>query len=82
MLASISGTVTSALGYLLWYEVLPNIKIVTASVLQLLVPIFAIVLSIIFLQEELTQILIISTLIILLGILITLKNKQDISQST
>lgn len=75
-LAITSGAITSALGYLLWYEILPKIEIITASVLQLLVPIIAIFLSILFLNESLTLELIISTVIILFGIFIALKKKR------
>ncbi|GGD35340.1 membrane protein [Malaciobacter pacificus] len=71
-LAIISGSLTSAVGYLIWYFVLPKMKITTASILQLLVPIIAIFLGVVFLDEALTFELIISTLLILLGILIAL----------
>lgn len=72
LLASISGIVTSAFGYILWYYVLNKITIITASIVQLLVPIIAIIISIIFLNEILTLKLIISCIIILLGISICL----------
>ncbi len=75
-LAITSGAITSALGYLLWYEILPKIEIITASVLQLLVPIIAIFLSILFLNESLTFELIVSTILILVGIFIALKRKR------
>ena len=75
-LAITSGAITSALGYLLWYEILPKIEIITASVLQLLVPIIAIFLSILFLDESLTFELIVSTILILVGIFIALKRKR------
>lgn len=75
-LAITSGAITSALGYLLWYEILPKIEIITASVLQLLVPIIAIFLSILFLNESLTFELVISTIVILVGIFIALKRKR------
>lgn len=72
LLAIISGSITSALGYLIWYFVLPQIKIVTASVVQLFVPVIAIVLSVIFLDELLTFDLVISTIIVTLGIVMTI----------
>lgn len=75
-LAITSGAITSALGYLLWYEILPKIETITASVLQLLVPIIAIFLSILFLNESLTFELVISTIVILVGIFIALKRKR------
>ena len=72
-LAVISGAITSALGYLIWYEVLPKIRITTASILQLIVPILAIFLSVIILNENFNFELGISTFIILFGIFLALK---------
>lgn len=72
-LAIFSGAITSALGYLIWYEILPKIEILTASILQLIVPIIAIFLSVIILDELLSFELIFSTFLILLGIFIALK---------
>ncbi|MBP9490452.1 MAG: DMT family transporter [Aliarcobacter sp.] len=73
VLAIFSGAITSALGYLIWYEVLPKIEILTASILQLIVPIIAIFLSVILLDEALSFELVVSTFLILLGIFIALK---------
>jgi len=76
MLAVISGSITSAIGYILWYQVLPNIQIITASVVQLFVPIIAIILSVLFLDEKISQNLIISTILIICGIVLTLFSKK------
>lgn len=76
LLAFISGGITSAIGYLLWYYLLPNMKITTSGILQLLIPPIAIFLGVIFLNEELTFKLILSTIIILSGIFIYLKAKE------
>ena len=75
-LAFISGGITSAIGYLLWYYLLPNLKIVTSGILQLLIPPLAIFLGVLFLNEELSFKLILSTIIILSGIFIYLKSKE------
>lgn len=75
-LAIISGSITSSIGYVIWYQVLPHIQIVTASIIQLIVPVIAIFLSVLFLNEQLTSTLIISSATILSGILIAvLKGK-------
>ena len=71
-LAVISGAITSALGYLIWYKILPKIQITTASILQLIVPILAIFLSVIVLDEKFSFELGISTFIILFGIFLAL----------
>jgi len=75
-LAFISGSLTSAVGYLLWYEVLPKMQFVTAGIIQLFVPIISIVISIIFLNESLTITLFLSTVIIFTGILLTIFSKK------
>ncbi len=75
-LAFISGGITSSLGYLLWYYILPNIKIMTSGILQLLIPPLAIFLGVMFLDEELSATLIISTILILLGIYISIYKKS------
>ncbi|MCT7908195.1 DMT family transporter [Arcobacter lacus] len=75
IMATISGSITTAFGVFLWYAILPKIEIMTASIIQLLVPIIAIFLSIIFLSESLSFELFLSTIIILLGIFIALYKK-------
>ena len=77
ILAISSGAITSALGYLIWYEILPKMQIITASVLQLIVPVLAIFLSVIILDEVLSFELLISTFIILFGIFIALFRKKS-----
>ena len=76
-LAIFSGVVTSALGYIIWYMVLPKMDILTAGVLQLLSPVIAIILGILVLNEKLSTELFISTFIILSGIFITLLKKRS-----
>ncbi len=75
ILALISGAITSGIGYALWYFLLPKITIITASVVQLIVPVIAIFLGLLFLQEEISLTLIISTVIILSGILLCITKK-------
>ncbi len=75
-LAFFSGSITSAIGYVLWYLVLRDIQIITASVIQLIVPVLAIILSILLLDEKLTLTLIISTSMILGGIFISVYKKS------
>ena len=77
ILAISSGAITSALGYLIWYEILPKMQIITASVLQLIVPVLAIFLSVIILDEVLSFELLISTFAILFGIFIALFRKKS-----
>lgn len=75
-LAIVSGVVTSALGYIIWYMVLPKMDIITAGVLQLLSPVLAIILGIIALNEKLSFELIVSTIMILFGIFVVIYKKR------
>jgi len=81
LLAFISGSLTSAIGYVLWYKVLPQIQIITASILQLFVPIISIVISVIFLDELLSLNLIVATLLVSTGVLLSIFSKKDSNQN-
>jgi drug/metabolite transporter (DMT)-like permease len=50
-LALVSGAVMSGLGYALWYWILPKLDVTTGALAQLLVPVFALILGALFLQE-------------------------------
>ncbi len=76
ILAFISGSLTSAIGYLLWYEILPKMQFITAGIIQLFVPIISIVISIIFLNESLTSTLFLSTMMIFMGISLTIFSRK------
>ncbi|MEL7343445.1 MAG: EamA family transporter, partial [Pseudomonadota bacterium] len=54
ILATISGVVTSGLGYALWYRVLPSLDASAAALSQLCVPVLAFVGGAVFLAEPLT----------------------------
>lgn len=75
LLAIFSGVVTSALGYWLWYQVLPSFSGLLAGVLQLTVPIIAALGGIIINQEAITLSFSIAASLILLGILLMLKTQ-------
>jgi len=69
--AFLSGAVTSALGYVLWYSVVRKIETSTASIIQLLVPVLSAIGGVIFLQEQLSFQLILATITLLSGIAIS-----------
>jgi drug/metabolite transporter (DMT)-like permease len=50
-LALVSGVLMSVLGYALWYWVLPQLEVTVGALAQLLVPVFALLLGALFLQE-------------------------------
>ena len=79
-LAICSGAIMSALGYSLWYTILPYLKETVAALVQLLVPVIALALSILFLDEKLTYLSFLSSVLIISGIFVgiyadKLKNK-------
>ncbi len=67
-LAVASGAVTSGLGYIAWYGVLPRLGVTTAGIVQLLVPVVATIGGALWLGEALSTRLLVATAIILLGI--------------
>ena len=68
MLACLSGGVTSALGYILWFYVLPRLQTSTAAVAQLTVPLIAMAGGIVFLGEVWTLNFTIASALVLGGI--------------
>lgn len=76
LVAFISGGITSALAYALWYFILPQMQSITSGIVQLLVPPIAIFISVLLLGEILTFKLVISTLIILIGIFLAIYTKK------
>lgn len=66
--AILSGAVTSGLGYVLWYYLLPQIKSSTAAIAQLSVPVIAICLGALLLGETMSGTQILAAIVILFGI--------------
>ena len=62
------GGLTSGLGYALWYWVLPQLTGAVAAVVQLSVPIIAILAGALLLQEAITWPIILATLLVVGGI--------------
>ena len=72
ILAIISGAITSGLGYIIWYSVLPSLKTSLAAILQLLVPIIAALAGIIFFSEIMTLELILAIILVITGTFVSL----------
>jgi drug/metabolite transporter (DMT)-like permease len=68
VLALASGAVASGLGYVLWYQALRGLSAVTASVVQLSVPVLAAVGGILLLDERVTSRLLLAALLVLGGV--------------
>ncbi len=76
LLACLSGTLASALGYALWYKVLPELGLQNAAQAQLVVPVFAMMLGVMFLSEQLSTILLAASALILFGITLAIRSKK------
>lgn len=78
VLALLSGTVTSGLGYVLWYKVLRTLTTTQAAVVQLLVPVLAAFGGVMLLAEQVSVRLVISGALILGGVAtaILVSNRQ------
>lgn len=75
LLAAASGGLTSALGYVMWYRLLPAMNMLTAGIVQLLIPPLAILLGVLLLNETLSGKLLTATALILAGIALYLQSK-------
>lgn len=69
-LAIAAGAITSGLGYAIWYAVLPHLSVIAAGVLQLLVPLIAVLGGVIFVGEHITFALLMAGGMILGGVLL------------
>lgn len=76
LLATLSGAVTSGIGYALWYTVLRQIGATQGAIVQLTVPVIAAFGGTLFLGESWTLRLIISSLLILGGVGMAIIAKQ------
>jgi drug/metabolite transporter (DMT)-like permease len=77
LLAVVSGAVTSGLGYALWYQVLPNLSVSRASIVQLSVPMIATLGGVVLLGEEFTLRVAASSVLILAGIGLAVVKKSS-----
>ncbi|SNR47627.1 DMT family transporter [Puniceibacterium sediminis] len=68
ILAVLSGAGTSALGYLLWYGVLPKLDRTVAAVAQLTVPVIALIGGLVFLGEVPTLGFVLAAAVVLGGV--------------
>ena len=78
LLAVLSGALTSALGYALWYRVLPQITASVAGVAQLVVPVLAMMGGMVLLDEALTLNFIFAFTLVLGGIATALGPHQAV----
>ena len=74
--AVVSGAITSGLGYVIWYSVLPGLKAASAATVQLSVPVLAAAGGILLLGEPLTLRYLLASVAILGGIALVVLEKN------
>ena len=72
LLAVTSGALASGIGYAVWYATLPKLDSSLAAILQLTVPIIALVGGIVFLGEPMTWAFVVSATLIMGGVFIAI----------
>ena len=75
-LAVASGTLTSAVGYVLWYAALPSLRATSAAVLQLAVPVLAAAAGAALLDESPSPRLLLAGALTLGGIALALRSRR------
>ena len=78
VLAILSGTITSGVGYAVWYTALQSISSMQAAMVQLSVPVLAAAGGILLLSESISLRLIVSSLLILGGIFLAIFGKTKL----
>lgn len=76
LLAFLSGSLASGLGYVLWFMVLPELQTETAATVQLSVPLIAMLGGIVFLDEVWTLDFTIASSLVLGGIALSLRSAK------
>lgn len=79
MAATVSGAVTSGLGYVVWYGALQGLSATRAALVQLLVPVIAVVGGLVFLDESLSFRLVLAAAIVIGGIALALTGEEESS---
>ena len=81
ILAVVSGVVTSAAGYAIWYEALRTLTSAQAASLQLLVPVLAALGGLIFGAEPLGLRLVFASVLVLGGVGMVLRGKKPVDKA-
>jgi drug/metabolite transporter (DMT)-like permease len=76
LLAVVSGTMTSAIGYVIWYRALRGLTATRAALVQLLVPVLAAFAGVLFLAESLSLRLALASALILGGVALAIGGRR------
>ena len=74
--ATISGAITSGIGYVIWYSALPGLTAASAATVQLSAPVLAAIGGILFLGEQLTPRFVIASIAVLGGIALVIMKRN------
>jgi drug/metabolite transporter (DMT)-like permease len=75
--AALSGGLTSAIGYVIWYAALRDHSATSAAIVQLIVPVLAALGGVVLLSEQLTVRLLLSSAMILGGVALALTQREN-----
>ncbi|MEO8482852.1 MAG: DMT family transporter [Acidobacteriota bacterium] len=75
-IAALAGTITSALGYVVWYFALRRLSATRASIVQIAVPVLAAVAGVSVMGESMTLRLVLSAAMVLGGVALTLAGRE------
>jgi drug/metabolite transporter (DMT)-like permease len=78
--AALSGSITSGVGYVIWYAALRGLTATRAAIVQLAVPVLAAVGGVVVLSEAITLRLIISAVVILGGVGLALSRHNSVAK--
>ena len=78
--AALSGSITSGVGYVLWYAALPHLTATRAATVQLAVPVLAALAGVVVLSEAISLRLIISAVAILGGVGLAVFRRKSVPE--
>jgi drug/metabolite transporter (DMT)-like permease len=81
-LAVASGALASGLGYVVWYAALKGLTTTRAAIVQLSVPVLAAIGGVLFLSEDITYRLVISSIVVLGGVAVAIWGRDYASRAT
>jgi len=80
LLAALSGSIASGLGYAAWYVALPRLRAIAAANLQLAVPLIAAIAGIFLFGEPITLRLAVASILLLGGIALATRRSIELSR--
>jgi len=82
LLAALSGSLASGVGYAAWYVALPRLSAIAAANLQLSVPLIAALAGVVLFSEPITVRLAVSSILLLGGIALATRRSIQLARST